>query len=59
MILDIKTHDEAEDLLKTYTVEEIRVLWERGAFGDSPKAVKDYLQTRIIHGDLEKGPAQP
>lgn len=55
MTIDIRTHDEAEELLATYTVEQIRQLWEDGAFGDSPKAVKDYLQTRIIHGDLEKG----
>lgn len=56
MILEINTHDEADELLRTYTVEQIRQLWEDGAFGDSPKAVKDYLYTRVIHGDLEVGP---
>ena len=52
--LTIADHDEAEALLKTYSVEEIRKLWEVGAFGDHPKAVQQYIETRIIHGDLDK-----
>ena len=52
MSLDITTQAEAEELLSTYTTEEVRTLWERGAFGDSPKAVKEYLQERIARGDL-------
>lgn len=54
MSLDIKTHDEAEELLATYSVEEIRQLWEAGAFGDTPLAVSQYIFTRITHGDLDK-----
>lgn len=54
MSITLTTTDEASELLRKYSAEEIRQLWESGAFGDSPKAVKDYLLARLIAGDLEK-----
>lgn len=54
MSLHIATIEEAKDLLSKYSAEEIRQLWENGAFGTSPKAVKDYLNERLLGGHLEK-----
>lgn len=45
--------EDAREHLASYTVEEIRILWESGAFGSSPikEGVKQYMTQRIICGD--------
>ena len=53
MSIELRTKEEAAELLSTYTPEEIRQLWENGAFDGNTKALKEYLFDRIMNGDLE------
>lgn len=51
--ITITTKAEAEELLSTYTLEEVRQLWENGAFASPiPSEVKSYFVQRFIEGDL-------
>lgn len=44
---------EAEDLLKAYTLEQVRTMWENSAFAHPlPDEVREYFATRLIVGDL-------
>lgn len=45
--------EDAREHLNTYTVEEVRRLWEAGVFGDSPvsNGIKTYITERIVSGD--------
>jgi hypothetical protein len=45
---------EAKEHLVRYSVEELRQLWERGAFGRPLSAeLKSYIVTRITTGNLD------
>jgi len=51
MGLTITTLSEAKELLKSYSPEEIRQLWENGAFTKPiPSDVKAYFIDRILNG---------
>jgi len=51
MGLTITTLYEAKELLKSYSPEEIRQLWESGAFTKPiPPDVKAYFIDRILNG---------
>lgn len=55
MSITLSSTEEAHELLKTYTPEEVRQLWENGAFEGNTEALKDYLFQRIVDPDrLEK-----
>lgn len=47
------TIEQAREHLDTYTVEQVRQLWEQGAFGEGPRAdgFKRYMVERITKGD--------
>ena len=51
--ITITTKAEAQDLLTKYTLEQVRQMWENGAFQHPlPQEVKDYFVQRLISGDL-------
>ena len=46
----ITTKQEAQDLLKTYSAEEIRQLWENGAFPSPlPPDVKEFFVQLLLN----------
>lgn len=56
MSIELQSTEEAAELLRTYSPEEIRQLWENGAFKGNTNALQDYLFKRIMEGDLESDP---
>lgn len=45
----ITTREQAEDLLKTYTIEQVRQLWENGAFQSPlPPEVREYFVSLLL-----------
>jgi hypothetical protein len=47
--ITITTKAQAEELLKTYSIEEVRQLWENGAFETPlPPEVKGYFVDRLM-----------
>ena len=49
----IHTIADAQELLSDYSLEEVRQLWENGAFvSPMPPEVKSYFVQRFIEGDL-------
>jgi len=49
----IHTIEDAQELLSDYSLEEVRQLWENGAFvSPLPSEVKAYFVKRFIEGDL-------
>ena len=48
--ITITTKAQAEELLKTYSIEEIRQLWENGAFASPlPTAVKEFFVQLLLN----------
>lgn len=51
--VSITTLDQAKELLSTYTLEQVRIMWDNGAFEHPlPKEVKEYFLQRFITGDI-------
>ena len=51
--VSITTLDQAKELLSTYTLEQVRIMWDNGAFEHPlPKEVKEYFLQRFIAGDI-------
>ena len=51
--ITITTKAEAEELLRAYTIEQVRTMWENGAFQHPlPPEVKEYFAQRLIRGEL-------
>ena len=49
----IHTIADAQELLSKFSLEEVRQLWENGAFvSQLPSEVKAYFVQRFIEGDL-------
>jgi hypothetical protein len=49
----IQTIEDAQELLSDYSLEEVRQLWENGAFvSPIPPEVKAYFVQRFIEGEL-------
>ena len=49
----IHTIADAQELLSKYSLEDVRQLWENGAFASPiPSEVKSYFVKRFIEGDL-------
>jgi hypothetical protein len=49
----IQTIEDAQELLSDYSLEEVRQLWENGAFvSPIPSEVKSYFVQRFIEGEL-------
>ena len=50
MKITIRTKKEAEELLSKYTIEQVRQLWENGAFESPlPEEVKEYFIQRLLN----------
>jgi hypothetical protein len=58
MSIELHSTEEAHDLLKTYTPEQVRQLWENGAFRGNTKALQDYLFARIVDPDRLESPSE-
>ena len=51
--VEVRTKAQAEELLSKYTLEQVRSMWENGAFHHPlPPDVKDYFTRRLILGEL-------
>lgn len=51
--VEVTTKAEAEELLRTYTLEQVRQMWENSAFQHPlPPEVKEYFVRRLITGEL-------
>jgi len=49
----IHTIEDAQELLSKFSLEEVRQLWENGAFASPiPSEVKSYFVQRFIEGEL-------
>ena len=51
--INIRTIEDAQELLSKFSLEDVRQLWENGAFvSPMPPEVKSYFVQRFIEGEL-------